>query len=54
MPIVIRAVGVWLDRKDVRRMGVILAIEEKQFHAGGATREDAEVYTIRIDRCAEW
>jgi len=53
VPVVVAAVGRWVQRDGARRAGVIDAVEEEQFQCGGVAGEDAEVDAAGEDGCAQ-
>jgi putative transposase len=43
VPVVVRAVGRWIEANHARGLGVVDPIEQQQLYPGGVSREDAEV-----------
>jgi hypothetical protein len=53
MPVVIGAIGGGIDGDGTGRLRIVLLVEKQQFNPRGLRGEDAEVHTLRRDRCAE-
>jgi hypothetical protein len=47
VPVVVLAVGRWIEIDDARSFRVVGRIEQQQLQAGGVSREDAEVDATR-------
>src|SRR6266702_2607796 len=53
VPVVIRAIGRWIEPDHAARSRVVLPVEEQQLHAGCLAREDAEIDAAGTDRRAQ-
>src|SRR6266545_6837105 len=50
----VRVVDRWIEANHARRLRVVDVIEQQQLHAGGVSREDAEVDALRGGRRPQW